>query len=309
MLLGSHLSIAGGMHHAIEKAHQFGFDTLALFIRNQRQWRVPALRVEDVQTFRTLRQQFKIGPIIAHGSYLLNLAGEDWVRDKSIDAISADLERCDRLGIDALVIHPGACVDRENGLRRIADGLGIVFDRRQDKHPPKAPPSVRAPVAADSAARAVLLLESTAGSGSILCSTFEELAWILAAVGRPDRLAVCLDTCHIFAAGYEIRARHGYLATMRHFDKTVGLGNLRAIHINDSVKGLGSRVDRHAHIGQGQIGLEGFANFVNDRRLSRVPMLLETPKGIRPEDGLDWDLVNAQALRALVRRRQTPRAS
>lgn len=290
MLLGSHLSIAGGMHLAVEKAHEYGFDTLAVFVRNQRQWHVPVLKEEAIGLFRNAREKYRIGPVVAHGSYLLNLAGVEPIRARSIDALTADLDRCDRLGIEYLVIHPGSHRDAATGLALIADGLNQVFRR----HP--LPGAGRGPGAR-------ILLETTAGSGSVLGSRFEHLQTVLAALDQPKRAGVCLDTCHVFAAGYDIRSRRGYLNTLREFDAMIGLRHLCAVHLNDSLRELASRVDRHAHIGQGQIGLEGFAHFANDRRLAKVPMVLETPKGLRETDGMDWDLINAQTVRSLVKKR------
>lgn len=293
MLLGSHLSIAGGMHLAVEKAHEFGFDTVAVFVRNQRQWHVPFLSDEAVRLFREAREKYRIAPVVAHGSYLLNLAGGEPVRRKSIDALAADLDRCERLGIEYLVIHPGGNRDEAAGLARIAQGLDEVFRRSEGERGMGRMPMPR---------RTLILLETTAGSGSILGSSFEQLATVLDVAACQERLGVCLDTCHVFAAGHDLRTPEGYREMMRQFDKALGLDRLRAIHLNDSVRELGSRVDRHAHIGQGHIGREGFRPLVNDRRLAGVPMILETPKGLREKDGKDWDEINARAIRRLLRK-------
>ena len=288
MLLGAHLSIAGGLHHALEKAAHYGFDTVAVFVRNQRQWRAGPLKEQAAATFRRVRGQLKINPVVAHGSYLVNLAGEATVRDKSIAATADELDRCGRLGIEYLVIHPGACENAELGIRRIADGLNRVV----------APSAKEQP--ANWVAQPRILLETTAGQGHAIGRTFEELRAILDLLQPPDRFGICLDTCHVFATGYDIRTPREYRRTMKALDQTVGLEKLMAIHLNDSVKGLGSHVDRHAHIGLGRIGKEAFGHFTNDRRLAKAPMVLETPKGLT-EDGRDWDEVNAQAVRSLVR--------
>jgi len=283
MLLGAHLSIAGGLHRALERAKGHGFDTVAMFVRNQRQWAAPELTDSAVRAFRRTRRGLGISPVVAHGSYLLNLAGGGEVWRKSIAAVREDLGRCDRLGIERLVIHPGSSWDAAAGLRRIADGLNEILSACRGAGPK-------------------VLLETTAGQGNCLGCTFEQLAEILSLLDRPGRVGVCLDTCHVFAAGYDIRTPPAYRRTMEQFDRILGLDRLSVVHVNDSLRPLGSRVDRHAHVGRGRIGRRGLANFINDPRLACVPFILETPKGTAP-DGRDWDEVNATALRALVRGR------
>ena len=285
MLLGSHLSVAGGLEKALEAAHRFRFNTLALFVRNQRQWRCPPLAEAVVTKFHRLRDRLGIGPVVAHGSYLLNLAGSPEVRGKSIRAIREDLDRCNRLGIEYLVIHPGSNRQAEDGIRVIADGLNEIA-ASEDSHWGRM------------ACR--LLLETTAGAGNSIGGRFEQLAAILSLLHRPERFGVCLDACHAFAAGYDIRTPQAYAKTMALLDRTVGLPCLRAIHLSDCRGGLGGHLDRHEHIGKGRIGRMGFANFVNDPRLDRVPMILETPKG-EDSRGRDWDLINANVLRRLRR--------
>ena len=281
MKLGSHLSVAGGLHKAVEKAREYGFQTVAIFVRNQRQWRAPPLDASAVAAFRAARRAWGGGPVVAHGSYLVNLAGEGEVREKSIAAVAEDLDRCGRLGVELYVLHPGSHRGRgrEEGIRRIAEALNGI-------------------VAACPRRRVKVLLETTAGAGDALGGRFEDLADILARLDRPGRFGVCLDTCHVFAAGYDLRTPAAYERTMEQFDRIVGLPRLLAIHLNDSLKPLGSHRDRHAHIGRGRIGRRGFANLVNDSRLSRVPMILETPKGL-DDAGRDWDSVNAETIRRL----------
>ena len=279
MNLGSHLSIAGGPDSALLAAAAYGFGAVAMFVRNQRQWSGPPLTDETVRRFRQTRRRLAIDPIVAHGSYLVNLAGAPDVRRKSIRAMAEDLDRCGRLGIDYLVLHPGSNVDRAKGIGLIADALNrVIVDcgRR----------------------RVVVLLENTSGAGHTIGGRFEELADLLGLLKRRRRFGVCLDTCHAFAAGYDLRNARAYERTMKAFDATVGFDRLRAVHLNDSVGPLGSRKDRHAHIGRGKIGRRGFRLLVNDPRFADVPLILETPKGPR-DDGRDWDAVNAAVLRRL----------
>ncbi len=279
MLLGSHLSISGGLYRAIEVADGYGFDCVAMFVRNQRQWRASPLSAEAIATFVEVRRRLKIAPVVAHGSYLVNLAGKADVRRKSVAAMRDELDRCERLGIEYLVFHPGSREDADEGVGLIADALnGIVAGR---------------------GGRTKILLETTAGQGNCIGYRFEQLADILERLESPERFGVCLDTCHIFAAGYDIRTPDDYRKTMDEFDRIIGMKRLFAVHLNDSVRDLGSRVDRHAHIGLGKIGLAAFAEIVNDRRLTAIPMILETPKGADAA-GRNWDDLNAAAMRALV---------
>ena len=287
MLLGSHLSVAGGLHKALVAAHGYGFDCVAVFVRNQVQWARSALTDAAVRTFRQTRRRLGIGPVIAHGSYLVNLAGRYAVRRKSIAATRHDLGRCDRLGIEYLVVHPGSRESTAEGTRLIAEALASIVSADR-------PRGCRG-------ARPKILLETTAGQGNCIGHTFEQLAEILAAVRPRGRFGVCLDTCHLFAAGYDIRTAREYEKTMARLDRTIGLENVLAVHLNDSVGDLGSRIDRHAHIGRGKIRRKGFANLVGDPRFAGVPMILETPKGT-DESGRDFDEINARRVRRLARR-------
>jgi len=287
MILGAHLSIAGGLDRALDKAGDYGFDCVAIFVRNQVQWRRAPLRQEDVARFRRRRRELDIAPVVAHGSYLVNLAGRTAVRRKSITAMREDLRRCDRLGAEYLVFHPGSRRDAERGIGLIAAALDEIVAAGR-------PPGCNGPPPR-------ILLETTAGQGNSLAHTFEQIASILALLKRPKRFGVCLDTCHVFAAGYDIRTPAACRKTLDAFDSIIGLDKLLVIHLNDSLGRLGSRIDRHAHIGRGKIGLKGFAAFVNDGRLSAVPMILETPKG-KDQAGRDWDELNARTIRRLRRR-------
>lgn len=289
MLIGSHLSTAGGVHNAILAAGEYGFDAVALFVRNQRRWDAPPLTDQAVRQFKLARRKVGVSHILAHGSYLVNLAGQAAVRRKSLAAMADEIERCGRLGIEYLVIHPGANASPTVGIRMIADGLnGLLAGYRRRKP--------------------TILLETTAGAGNGIGGTFRQLADILARLDRPKRFGVCLDTCHVFAAGYDIRTPAAYAETMANFDSEIGLDRLLAIHVNDSVGSLASHRDRHAHVGEGQIGLAGIGNFVADERLAGVPFILETPKGLDESDA-DWDEINVAALVAMKSARPPKRTS
>lgn len=278
------MSIAGGCYKAVDIAAECGCDCVQLFTKNNNQWRGKPLSADDCARFREQLAARKITHPIAHDSYLINLASPDealWRR--SVEAFIDELQRADALGIPYVVTHPGSYTtsSEEAGLRRVAEGLDEVHAQTRG-------------------ARAQCLLENTAGQGSNLGWRFEHLAAILDAVQNPDLVGVCIDTCHTFAAGYPLAERKDYLATMRSLDKTVGVDKVRAFHLNDSKKGLGSRVDRHEHIGEGHLGLSPFRHLLNDRRFRRVPMYMETPKGQRK--GVELDVINLATLRGLIER-------
>ncbi len=280
MRLGAHESIAGGLHKAFDRAASVGCDALQIFVKPNRSWAVPPLSEEDVKLFRAKAEATAIRPVVAHTSYLLNLASpKDDLWRKSIDTLVIELERCDRLGIPWLVLHPGAHVGQgeEAGLARMARALGEVHRATQTL-------------------QTQVLLETTAGQGTKLGYRFEHLAWLLDQTPEGERLGICLDTCHVFAAGYELRTPQGYATTMEAFDERVGLDRLKTLHLNDSKGELGSRKDRHEHIGEGHIGLAGFRHLLNDPRLADLPGLLETPKS----DDLHEDEENLAVLRRLL---------
>ncbi len=281
MNLGAHMSIAGGLEQAFGRALAAGCGVLQIFTKSNSQWRAKPLTEEDVQLFARTRAESGIARVVAHDCYLINLASPDpalW--RKSHDAFAEEVERCERLGLQGLVMHPGAHMGagEEAGLARIATALDEVH-RRCPGYATR------------------ILLETTAGQGTSLGWRFEHLAGILMRVRESERIGVCLDTCHVFAAGYELRTEAGYRATMREFDRVVGLGRIEAFHVNDSKREFGSRVDRHEHVGRGKIGRAGFRWLMNDRRFRDVPMILETPK----ED--DMDRVNLAVLRGLRQRK------
>ncbi len=281
-ILGSHRSIAGGYYKAVEAASAVGCDCVQLFTKNNNQWRAKPLTDDDRQLFQAALKKLKIKHPIAHDSYLINLASPDEVLwQKSIDAYAEELLRCEHLGIPNLVTHPGAFTNssEDAGLARVATALDEVHRRTPDL-------------------KVCTLLETTAGQGSCLGWRFEHLAAIMSTVAEPKRLGVCFDTCHVFAAGYPLGTESEYADTMAELDSVVGLKRVKAFHLNDSKQGLGSRVDRHAHIGRGKLGLEPFRHLLNDPRFRRTPMYLETAK--EQENGVEMDVVNLQTLRGLV---------
>ena len=280
MQLGAHESIVGGLYKAFERAQSATCDAVQIFVKSNRSWAVKPLEEDEIAQFKAKAEETGIRPVVAHTSYLLNLGTPDellW--EKSRNMLITELERCEALEVPWLVLHPGSHVGsgEKAGLERVAQGLGEVH-------------------AATPGFRARILLETTAGQGDSLGHTFEQLARIIELTPQGERLGVCLDTCHVFAAGYELRTVEGYAAMMEAFDKAIGLQRLKALHLNDSKGELGERKDRHEHIGKGHIGLEGFRNVVNDPRLAGLPGLLETPKG----DDLEEDRENLRVLRSLV---------
>ncbi len=279
-LLGAHFSIAKGLHRAVEEAVSYECNTLQMFTKNATTWKEKVLSEEAVDRFHRATAEAGISLIASHTSYLINLAAvEKKKHTQSIEALHHEMTRCSRLSIPYVVIHPGAHMGRgdADGIDKIADSINRVFERLPD--PPR------------------LLLETTAGQGTGLGHTFEQLAQIMDRIDRKDRIGVCLDTCHIFAAGYDIRTRASYRKTISTFDAVIGLDRLYLIHLNDSKRDLGSRVDRHTHIGKGAIGEDGFGFIMRDSRLHRIPKIIETEK---EADGKDWDRINLACLRRLA---------
>ena len=277
------MSVAGGLETAFRRGAAVGCDCLQIFVKNQRQWQAAPLTRDEIVRFRTAQQETGLAPVLAHAGYLLNLASPDGTpRKRSILGLIDELERCEALGLPGIVLHPGSY--REGtpaaGVRRVAGALDQV-------HRACAGYSCK------------ILLETTAGQGTSLGHRFGQLADICHGVADSGRLGVCLDTCHLFAAGYDFRTAEAYAALIDELDSDIDLLHVGCIHLNDSKRELASRVDRHEHIGKGKIGKRGFANFVNDPRLARVPMILETPKG-KDGRGTDLDKVNLKRLRGLA---------
>ncbi len=278
-LLGAHESVAGGLYRAFERIETVGGEALQIFTRNQRQWNPAPLKEEEIDLFKKAHIESGHMPVASHASYLANLAtSKDELLEKSINSLVLEFDRCSQLGIPHVVMHPGSHGGDgvEIGLSRFVAGLDRAFEL--------------------SGSEVTLLLETTAGQGTGLGSRFEEIAYIVEHSKFADLLGVCVDTCHIFAAGYELRTVAGYEETMRAMDESFGSGRVKFFHLNDSKKGLGSKVDRHEHTGKGEIGIEGFRNVLTDDRFKGLPMTLETPKS----DTLIEDTENLQTLRSLL---------
>lgn len=289
MRLGAVISTAGGLHKVFARAEEMGCDSLMLFSKNNRQWKARPISDEDLALWKKERDAHPIlRPIAGHCSYLINIASpKEALWERSYQALKIEMERAITLGLPTLTFHPGSHTGsgEEAGLARIVAALGRLFDKLDPQG-------------------MTLCLETMAGQGSNLGYRFEQLAWVLDHTpnGR-ERLGVCFDLCHVFAAGYDLRSPEAYATTMDAFDSSVGLDRLLCFHLNDSKGELGGRLDRHTHIGRGQIGLEGFANLVNDARFAEHPAHLETPKYESDDEGeeVDMDATNLETLRTLVR--------
>lgn len=281
ILLGAHFSIRGGLHKAVMEASDYGCTALQMFTKNATTWKERVLSNKEVEEFHEARDLSGIEVVCSHTSYLINLASpEPDKHDRAVKALENELIRSSLLHTPYVIIHPGSHMGagEDKGLERIARGIDAIFDRSPD-------------------ITSRLLLETTAGQGTSLGHTFEQLARISDAVESDERIGFCFDTCHVFAAGYDIREKKAYEGTMRAFDGIIGLERLFAIHMNDAKKDLASRVDRHEHIGQGVIGIDAFRFIMNDPRLTAVPKILETPK---KKGSVDYDRRNLDRLRSLV---------
>ena len=281
--LGAHMSISGGIHLAPGRGKSAGCGVIQLFTQNSNQWRGKMPTDSDVALFREQWAEAGLHEVVSHDIYLVNLgAAPGEVREKSLAAFREEMERCSRLGIDKIVMHPGSHLGdgEERGIARIVEAFDVLIG---------AVPEFRGKI----------LLETTAGQGTNLGYTFEQLRAIIDGSAFPDRFGICFDTCHTFAAGYDTTTEEGYRAVFADFDRLLGVDRLLCFHVNDSKKGLGCRVDRHDHIGQGAMGLAPFRFILNDPRFAAVPKILETPKG----DNDEMDAVNLALLRGLVSRR------
>ena len=289
MRLGAQISTAGGLFKAYQRGDEIGCDSIMVFTKSNRQWKAKPLEEKDIAKFLQATADFAhIQPVAIHASYLINLGSSDealW--EKSYQALKVEVERGEALEIPLLTFHPGAFIkaDEATGLANIARALSRLMEET-------------------AGFKSIVCLETMAGTGTTLGFRFEQLAYLLKN-GQPaggDRLGICFDTCHVFSAGYDIRSPEAYEATISEFDRLVGVEHIRCFHLNDSKHELGARKDRHDHIGRGFIGLEGFANFVNDRRWIDHPAHLETPKKEDDEDGneIEMDPVNLKTLRSLL---------
>jgi deoxyribonuclease-4 len=290
MRLGAHISTAGGVYKAFARAAEIDCETMLVFTKSNRQWKAKPLTEKDIADYQKAKEEYEdIHPVAVHASYLINIASPDsdlW--EKSYQALKVEVERAGVFDIPLITFHPGSYTEsnEEAGLSAIARGLRRLLQET-----------------AESASGTTVCLETMAGQGTNLGSKFEELAQLLEECDKNPRLGVCFDTCHVFSAGYDIRTPEAYEETLEKFDRVVGLDHIKTFHFNDSKFGLGEGKDRHEHIGQGEIGLEGFANFVNDSRWDHHAAHLETPKKEKDDDGkeVEMDPVNLAALRSVIR--------
>jgi deoxyribonuclease IV len=278
--LGAHMSVSGGLSTAFGRAQSIAINTMQIFTKNQNRWAQKPATPEDIAAWETAQAATGIGPVVSHAAYLINLGSpDDELWNKSADALIDELTRAEQLGLLGVVFHPGAHMGSGE-----ATGLARIIAALDRCH------------AATSGYRTLTLVENTAGQGTALGYTFEQLAAILAGVREPERVGFCFDTCHSLAAGYDLRTPETYAETMGQFDRLVGLHRLRCFHFNDSKKGLGSRVDRHDHIGTGELGLAPFGFILNDARFADTPKILETPKS----EDMHEDVENLRVLRGLL---------
>jgi deoxyribonuclease-4 len=282
ILLGAHMSIAGGVHCAVERAESIGCTTMQMFVKNNNQWRGKELTAEDISTYKKLLRESSIGPVVVHDTYLINLcAVNKEILQKSRDALKDELDRCEMLGVEYLNFHPGSHMGagEKDGIKRIAESLNLIHEQTAGY-------------------RVKSVIETTAGQGTAIGYRFEHLRQIVDLVEQQERMAVCVDTCHIFAAGYDIVTETGYEQTFKDFDSVIGLHRLVAFHVNDAKRERGSRIDRHEHIGKGMIGKAGFRLLMNDERFRAIPKILETPK----EPEMKEDIKNMKVLKSLMKK-------
>jgi len=279
-LLGAHTSTSGGVSKSVDLAEKLGFNAMQIFTKNNNRWFQKPLEEKEIGAFKTKLNNSNIKFVVSHDSYLINLCAKDKeILKKSRIAMLDELERCELLGIHHLNFHPGSHLGagEEDGIKLIAESINIVHDKTKEY-------------------KVSSMLETTAGQGTSIGYRFEHLQKIIELVEQKERMTVCIDTAHIFAAGYDIKDPMNFKNVIKEYDEIIGLERLKCFHFNDSKKELGSRVDRHEHIGKGLIGLEGFSNILNHRRLKKVPKILETPKG---NEQLE-DLENLKVLRSLI---------
>ena len=281
ILLGAHMSTSGGVHTAVDRAMSIGCTALQVFTKNNNQWNAKPLTEEDIENYKRKIAEATITPVMAHDSYLINLcAMNPDTLERSRTAFIDELTRCEQLGIQLLNFHPGAHggAGEEEGIKKIVESLNIAHERTEGF-------------------KVLSVVETSAGQGTAVGYKFEQLEKIINGVDKPDRMAVCVDTCHIFAAGYDIRTEEKYETTFEEFDSIIGLHRLVTFHYNDSKKEFGSHGDRHEHIGKGMIGVAGFSLLMNDTRFANIPKILETPKS----KDLHEDIENMKVLKELIK--------
>ena len=285
-LLGAHMSIAGHPHKALLRGKETGCHVIQIFTRHRIKWSAKRLSEKEIDTFYKAREETSVIPVAIHNSYLINLASpKSDVRKKSFSTLTKEVEWAELLKIPYLVMHPGSHMGdgEKKGLRRIAEAINRIHDKFRDYH-------------------GQILLEITAGQGTHVGYCFEHMAEIFQLTECPERLGICFDTCHAFAAGYDFRSKETYRRLLKRFDKVVGLNRLKLFHVNDSKNALGSRIDRHEHPGEGFIGLKAFSFFMNDPNFRDLPFLLETPKEV-DKNGINRDIINLNILRNLIRKK------
>lgn len=281
LLLGAHISIAGGLDKAIDRAEETGANCMQVFTKSNRQWSAKDFAKEEIELFKDKQKKSSVSIVVAHAAYLINLGSKnDETVEKSIQSLSQELQRCQELAIPYLILHPGTArlEDEEASLQFIAEQIDLAINTSQTKH-------------------VSLLLETMAGQGNTLGYTFQQLASIIKYSEQKNRIGICFDTCHAFAAGYDFHNESLYHSMWQEFDKTIGLDKLKAFHINDSKKELGSRVDRHEDIGKGMIPVKAFTLILKDSRFQDIPKIIETPEG---SDKIEHDKKNIEALRMLA---------
>lgn len=281
LLLGAHCSTEGGLHTAFDRAELIEATAIQIFTQNARQWHASKLNPDQIEIYKMHRSKSKVKIVVSHDSYLINLCAKDSeVQMKSETAFKGEILRCHDLEINHLVFHPGSHLGEgeEKGLKKIAETLNRLHYETKN-------------------CKVISLLETTAGQGTNLGYSFEQLRQIIDQIENKERIGVCVDTCHIFAAGYDIRDRKNYLKTMKHFDEIIGFDYLKLFHLNDCKSAFGSRVDRHDHIGKGNIGLDAFSFIMNDKRFKKIPKILETPKS----KDLHEDIENLGILKKMMK--------
>lgn len=289
MRLGAQVSVSGGLHNAFQNGRDISAETVMFYTKSNRQWKAKALTEKEIKKYNQAKNEYDdITPVVVHAAYLMNLASpKEDIWQKSYDALVVEINRVAQIGESLMVMHPGSHMDEgeEAGLERIANGLQKALAET-----------------AESAPNVIICLEVMAGQGTNLGFKFEHLAYLIENGGDKSRLGVCLDTCHMFAAGYDIRTPEAYEATMQEFDRVVGFDYVKCFHFNDSKYDFDSRRDRHEHIGKGYLGEQAFANFVNDPRWKDHPAHLETPKTEEDDEGnkMEMDPVNLDVLRNLI---------